>query len=100
MEINKISIIVLTVFISILLLCVIFYSNPIIIKIEFINSTEEYSNLDKCYLTIHNFVSIHQKNGIKYSNDSIDFKTFIYSYTRPYLLELINNTTNDCICCS
>ena len=102
MKIDKNISIPLLIIISLIFISVlIIYSDPINIKIEFINNTKaNITDLDKCYLTIHNFVSIHQKNKFGHSNDSINFKTFIYSYTRPFLLELIQNSTDDCVCCS
>ncbi len=53
----------------------------------------ELKNLDECYLTIHNFISIKSNSSVS------DVKTYIYSATRPFLIELINNATQDCLCC-
>jgi hypothetical protein len=53
----------------------------------------ELKNLDECYLTIHNFISIKSNSNVS------DVKTYIYSATRPFLIELINNATQDCLCC-
>ena len=56
---------------------------------------------DNCYLTIHNLISINSTigNGNNISTNE-KFKSYIYSYTKPYLLELIHNSTDDCLCCN
>jgi hypothetical protein len=67
----------------------------------------QIKDIKECYLTVHNFVSINStiqdQISIKNSTDIVnkfDFKTYIYSYTKPFLLELVQNSTNDCLCCS
>jgi hypothetical protein len=72
--------------------------HPIDYQLKYIND---------CYLTIHNFVSINStirnQPTIENSNDiknDFDFKTYIYSYTKPYLIEMIQNSTKDCLCCN
>ena len=81
----------------------IIFMKPITFKIEITNGTKEEvpktHNMDSCYLTIHNFVSLNKFDEYRNINEIIKFKTFIYSYTKPFLLELINNATTDCICC-
>jgi hypothetical protein len=63
-------------------------------------------DIDDCYLTVHNFVSINStieeiSANISHDiNNKLNFKTYIYSYTKPFLLELIQNSTKDCLCCS
>ena len=57
----------------------------------------ELKNLNECYLTIHNFIRFPNWMIQNKSND-FDFKTYIYSFTKPYLIQLINNNTKDCIC--
>ena len=62
---------------------------------------ENKPNFDDCYLTIHNFVSVNQTWEKR--NDSSNkhiIKTYIYSYTKPYLLELVQNSTESCLCCN
>jgi hypothetical protein len=82
------------------------------ITINFNNDLKKFpidyqiEDLKECYLTVHNFVSINttvqDQSSINDSSDiknKFDFKTFIYSYTKPYLLELVQNSTKDCLCC-
>ena len=58
----------------------------------------DYSNkiLDDCYLTLHNLISIQFSN---HSNYNSTVKTYIYSASKPFLIELLNNSTDDCLCC-
>src|SRR5882757_8210101 len=63
--------------------------------------------LDKCYLSVHNFISLNstlvqQKNAstLNFNNNSQIFHTYISSFSKPYLLELVHNSTEDCLCCS
>ena len=66
--------------------------------------------LDKCYLTVHNFVSLNstieviQQNfsniNLKNYSQSEKFHTYITSFSKPFLLELVQNSTQDCLCCS
>lgn len=59
---------------------------------------------DNCYLTIHNFVSINTsvvKNDLNnIIQNKHSFKTYLYGYTKPYLIELVQNNTKDCLCCN
>ncbi len=64
--------------------------------------------LDECYLTVHNFISINFSSIEKNTNESGEnyhtfkkeyFKTYITSFTKPYLIELMQNTSKDCLCC-
>lgn len=57
------------------------------------------SNLDKCFLSIENFVTVRYQNTTE-RNATFDMKTFAHSYTSPYLIELITNSKNDCLCCN
>jgi hypothetical protein len=97
--------------ISALLLSHIFLLNKSII-INFEYKQEKYpidyqiKDINDCYLTVHNFVSVNstieQTQSTIISKDvknKFNFKTYIYSYTKPYLLELIQNSTKDCLCC-
>lgn len=52
--------------------------------------------IDDCYLTVHNLISIKQINE---SSSESDVKTYIFSATKPFLIELLKNTSKDCICC-
>ena len=76
--------------------------NSVNINIE-LNSNEkqpidyQIKDIDECYLTVHNFVSMKSRQKNK-SKNNIEFKTYIYSYTKPYLLELVQNSTHDCLC--
>ena len=65
------------------------------------------NDMNECYLTIHNLISmkttINEKNqnSKKYNiTNNQEFKTYIYSFSKPYLLELIQNSTEDCLCCN
>ena len=78
--------------------------------IDFVSKEE----LDKCYLTVHNFVSfkstieinpsLNSTNSIylKFNESSQDqnFHSYISSYNRPFLLELVQKSKNDCLCCN
>ena len=73
-------------------------------KCEIIEKPIDYelkNIIDNCYLTIHNLISINTTigNGKNISSNE-KFKSYIYSYTKPYLLELIQNSTDDCLCCN
>ena len=67
----------------------------------------EIEKQDECFITIHNFVKFNSTAIIEKSpgvndvhwNTNQNFKTYIYSYTRPFLIELIQNSTQDCLCC-
>ena len=67
----------------------------------------EIEKQEECFITIHNFVKFNSTAIIEKSpgvNDvhwktNQNFKTYIYSYTRPFLIELIQNSTQDCLCC-
>ena len=53
----------------------------------------EMKIMDQCYLTVQNIIKYDVSNESKTKVSS-----FIYSATKPFLIELINNATNDCIC--
>ena len=75
---------------------------------------ETTQDLDECYLTIHNFVAFNstfdiQQNTnfsestnlfIKNFTQKQSFHTYISSYNKPFLLEMVQNATNDCLCCN
>ncbi len=46
-------------------------------------------NLNECYLIVHNLISD--------KNNSV--KTYVSSYTKRFLIELLSNATEDCFCC-
>ena len=78
------------------------YNKTIIFNIEYgTRQPVDYiiKDLENCYLTIHNFVSFNSTlNNQNKMETSQNFKTYIYSYSRPYLIELIQNTSRDCFC--
>lgn len=56
-------------------------------------------NLDQCYLSVHNIISIN--TSLKNNNWTNNyFHTYISSFTKPFLLELVQNSTQDCLCCN
>ena len=79
--------------------------NSVNVKIEVISKNEKFpldyelKDIDKCYLSVTNFVSLKSKYW-NYSKDDIEFKSYINGYTKPYLLELVQNSTHDCLCCT
>ena len=65
----------------------------------------EMKGLNECYLTVHNFISLNSTSVLSDQNDSTmlnnqTFRTYIYSYTRPFMLELVQNSTESCLCCN
>jgi hypothetical protein len=53
------------------------------------NAMDNPINLNECYLVLHTLISDNYKN----------VSTYINSYTKPFMIELVNNATQDCICC-
>ena len=52
-------------------------------------------DIDNCYLSIQNFVTMRHNT----SNDNkFELKTYISSFTKPYLIELLQHQTKDCLC--
>jgi cell division protein FtsL len=108
---KKLNNIIYMAIILILLICILFMANKSI-TINLNDDSKEkpidyqIEDLKDCYLTIHNFVSINssiQDRSMKNKStikNKYDFKTFIYSYTKPFLLEMVQNSTKDCLCCS
>ena len=102
-------------YISIILIISIYLTKNININIKNceIENPIDYQirdSLDKCYLTIHNFIKINSSIFQLNTNDSNEklnftqnnqqsFNTYITSYSKPYLIELIHNSTEDCLCC-
>ena len=56
------------------------------------------NDIKEAFIQIHNFVSFKEFNNSTDNPIKQSFKTYIYSYTKPFLLELINNSTDDCLC--
>lgn len=79
---------------------ILFTTNKIKIEFESTCDSEpvdyEMKNIDECYLTVHNFIRISKEKNF---SNAFDFKTYVYSYTKPYLIELLQNNTDDCLCC-
>ena len=76
-------------------------------KNQLIIENQLKNDSNQCYLTIYNLISIQttidekNKSPKKYNiSNNKDFKAYIYSYSRPYLLEIIQNSTEDCLCCN
>lgn len=101
-EMKKFKLFLFKTFVVILTMIILFFIQTLMINNEIFKLDRqpidyELKNLDECYLTIHNFIRLPSWMIQNNSND-FDFKTYIYSYTKPYLIQLINNNTNDCIC--
>lgn len=65
--------------------------------IYFQMNNDNNMDIDKCYLTIQNFVTM--RHGFNISNDrKFDLKTYISSFSKPYLIELLQHETKDCLC--
>ena len=100
---------------SLIILIVCLYANLILFQNTYImykiNTQKiiEYKNesFNDCFLSIHNFVSVKKlENTNKYNSTftrrreyDFDLKTFITTYTKPYLIELLQQSKQDCICC-
>ena len=99
-------------------LSIIYFSLLIILvlKLSFSMNGDKIENIchdhmkkpEECFITIHNFVKFNSTaliskfpgtNDVQWKTNQ-NFKTYIYSYTKPYLIELIQNSTNDCLCCT
>ena len=78
----------------------IIITSLMIISLYFYNSNNE-TELNNCYLVIHNFFSIryNKSNMEAHLNKSFDLKTYVSSYTKPYLIEMISNLNKTCVCC-
>jgi hypothetical protein len=44
-------------------------------------------NLNECHLVLHTLISDNYKN----------ISTYFKSYTKPFMIELVNNATQDCM---
>ena len=81
------------------------YSSLIIEKCNR-NQLDQDIKIEECFLTVHNFINFNS-NVLSRNNKSFDnilkndqnFKTYVYSYTKPFLIELVQNATKNCLCC-
>ena len=67
----------------------------------YIKSNEtERNDLKNCFLTIENFITVRQNyNNSENFLNKFEMKTYASSYTSPFLIELIQNSNRDCLCC-
>ena len=92
------------IFIIIIFQLILLFSS-ISVNIELTSKNErnpvdyEIKNIDECYLTVHNFITLKSSDW-NTSKDDLEFKTYVYSYSKPYLIELVQNSTHDCLCCN
>ena len=63
-------------------------------SILLINSKSD-SKLEDCFLSIQNFVTVRQNR----TGNDFELKTYSSSFSSPYLIELIQNSQRDCLCC-
>ena len=63
---------------------------------ENISSDYEKIDLEKCFMTIHHLISIENNNEL---NSKASVQTFVYMATKPHLIQLLNNVSEDCLCC-
>ena len=97
--------------ISVIILCLVILNGLNNKNFENIIDFDPLNEIKDCFLQIHNFVSLNTTLDITTTNGSIgykfdknsndqNFKTYIQSYSRPFILELIQNGTQDCVCCT
>ena len=55
-------------------------------------------DIDKCYLSIQNFVTMRHFCHNVSKDEQFDLKTYISSYSKPYLIQLLQQETKDCLC--
>ena len=87
--------------ITIVLMSILFYKiNYIYLNVSnFVDRRQNQTSskqLQECFISLTNFVTIRPKN---YTNYEFQLETFAHSYTSPYLIQLIQNSKNDCLCC-
>ena len=76
------------------------YAIVIVFELTYIILTfDKRLDLENCFLSIENFVTVRQNQSNFCTLNDFDLKTFASSYSSPYLIELIQNSKNDCICC-
>lgn len=56
----------------------------------------DFKVLDDCYLKLDTLISINFTNVSNYDSK---INSYIYSSTKPFMIELLQNASNDCICC-
>lgn len=96
----KIVIIIIIILISVLYLRSKKISFEISDSCDKIMIDYELKNLDDCFLTIHNFIRLSNVSTNKKKNSfDADFKTYISSYSKPFLIQLLKNNTENCLCC-
>ena len=64
---------------------------------ENISTDYEKIDLENCFMTIHHLISIENDNNNLKSNANV--QTFVYMATKPHLIQLLNNVSEDCLCC-
>ena len=79
---------------KIILLLWIFFESTFIVF--YIKNSKTY-NLSDCFLSIENFITVRQRYNE--STNEFELKTYARSYSSPYLIELIQNSRKDCLCC-
>lgn len=67
-------------------------------------TVEENKKLDNCYLAIHNFVTLRQNfTGqnclVTKPQNEFELKTYLMTYSSPYIIERLNHFSDDCLCC-
>ena len=68
-------------------------------ELTLIISKLRYNNeLEDCFLSIQNFVTVRQNYSLCSKNE-FDMKTYASSFSSPYLIQLIQNSKRDCLCC-
>ena len=55
--------------------------------------------LKNCFLSVENFVTFKQHNSSNVNKTNFEMKTFASLFSSPYLIELIHQSTRDCLCC-
>lgn len=55
-------------------------------------------DIDKCYLSIQNFVTMRYAKHNVSSEKQFDMQSYITSYSKPYLIQLLQHETKDCLC--
>ena len=88
---------------------IILFQNTYLIYNITTHKTSEYNqhSFNECFISIHNFVTVKKlRKSNNYNSTTtrlreydFDLKTFISSYSKPYMIELLQQSTKDCICC-
>ena len=75
-----------------------FYASVLIFELSYVifNSNE----LKNCFISIENFVTVRKiPNNTTCEKYDFDMKTYASSYSSPFLIELIQNSQKNCLCC-